>query len=1062
VIDFVLNIHQSNRLEALAEQLAVMTRAKPLASPFSPEVIIVQSRGVARWLALQLASHNGVCANVRFPFPIGFAWEVYQTLGDLPQASPFESGVMAWRIMQLLPRLEPLTEFAPVQSYIDGDPLRRYDLARRLAEMFEQYLVYRPDWITQWEAGKEEHWQARLWQQLAKASGAPHRVMLHRRFLQRVCFDMLAAGGIPERISVFGAPALPPVLLDLFAALASHIEVHVFVSNPCLEYWGDIAAAREVARSKLTQRPDAAFLDTGNPLLASLGKQGRDFIDLVQNYPAHEHEKFIDPGEASLLCAIQSDILRLRERGATVDVLEVAADDRSVQVHSCHSAMREVEVLHDQLLALFERHPGLQPSDIVVMTPDIESYAPYIEAVFATAEPRIAFSISDRSSEHESTLTAAFMALLELPGSRYDANRVLAILDEPAAQQRFGLWEDDLDTVHRWVRDAQIRWGIDAAHRASLALPATAEHTWRFGLDRLLLGYALPGGNERLFGDILPYDEVEGGLGQVLGRFLSFAEAAMELNTLLAPSRTMAQWAQVLRTTLARFFDPDDAREAELEALSTAINTLEADAFAGGFSAAVPLAVVRTALREHLEIAGRAFLSGGVTFCAMIPMRSLPFEVVCLIGMNDGAFPRMRRPHGFDLMAADFRKGDRSRRDDDRYLFLESLLSARRCFYLSYTGQHIRDNSVIPPSVLVSELLDYVAQGFHAAGGADIRDQLITQHPLQAFSRRYFDGSSKLFSYSDALREAANRAGRGGAASQPLIPDDLPEPEAEWRTVELESLIRFLRNPVRYLLQQRLKIRLEEAEEEVAAREPFTADPLQSYELKQRLLALRLRAEPVQDALAVARASGLLPHARVGEALFERASDAVDGFAAKVLEAQPKEMLDPIGVDLALGEMRMRGTLSGVSKAGLLGYRLARFRAKDLLNAWVRHLVLNVVAPEPVARVTRWIGQDDVVTFAPVDDARAILMRLLELYWTGLRRPLHFFPDSAQAYVEKNRSLDAAHSKWDISDFGRGEAADSYYRLAFRGFDPLDTEFEEVAMAVFGPIQAAMQRESAA
>jgi exodeoxyribonuclease V gamma subunit len=1055
----VLNIHQSNRLEALAEQLAAVTRA-PLASPFSPEVVIVQSRGVARWLTLQLAGHNGVCANVRFPFPIGFAWELYRTLGELPQASPFEPDVMTWRVLQTLPGMEPLPEFAPVHAYIRGDQLRRYDLARRIAETFEQYLIYRPDWIAEWEAGRGGHWQAWLWQRVAEASGAPHRVALHQRFLQRLDAGVLVRAGIPERISVFGAPALSPVVLDLLAALASHIEVHLFLSNPCREYWGDIAAAGEIARRKLAQRADAAFLESGNTLLASLGKQGRDFIDLLQNYPAQENEKFIEPGEASLLAAIQSDLLDLRERGTTTAATEVSPNDCSVQVHSCHSAMREVEVLHDQLLALFERHRGLQPSDIVVMTPDIESYAPYVEAVFATAEPRIAFNISDRSAERESTLAAAFMALLDLPGSRYDANQVLAILDEPAVQRRFGLVEEDLDTIHRWVREAQIRWGIDAAHRAGLGLPGTAEHTWRFGLDRLLLGYALPGGNERLFADILPYDEVEGGLGQVLGRFHSFAQAAIGLHALAGESRTMTQWAHVLRTALAQFFDPEETHDDELEAVRSAIASLEADARAGGFGGALPLEVVKSALRARLEVPGRAFLSGGVTFCAMVPMRSLPFDVVCLIGMNDGAFPRVRRPYGFDLMATDFRKGDRSRRDDDRYLFLESLLSARRYFYISYTGQHIRDNSVIPPSVLVSELLDYIAQGFRGPAGTDIRNHIVMHHPLQAFSPRYFDGSGKLFSYSGTLCQAAHLAGKGSTSSEPLIPEPLPEPEPEWRTIELEALIRFFGSPARYLVRQRLGIRLEVADEDVDGREPFTSDPLESYELKQRLLALRMRGEPVRNGLPAARGSGLLPHAQVGAIVFEQTGDEVEAFAGKLLEALSEKTLGPIGVDLAVGALRLRGALTGVSRAGLLGYRLAKCQPKDLFDAWIRHLVLNTLAPPGVAPVTRWILQDRVVNFVPVPDALTILEQLMELYWTGLQRPLHFFPRSAQAYLEKNPSLDAARKAWVSHQYG--ESDDPYYRLIFRGCDPLDAEFEKLSLAVFGPMQAAMQDGRAA
>lgn len=1054
----MLNIHNSNRLEALAEQLAAITRA-PLASALSAELIVVQSHGVARWLALQIARHNGVCANVRFPFPAGYAWTLYRALGDLPAASPFEKEAMAWRIMQVLPAMEALTDFAPVQAYVGSETFRRYELARRVAETFEQYQIYRPDWLEQWEAGRAPHWQAQLWKRVVEHAGAPHRAALHRRLLTCLDTAVLARAGVPARVSVFGAPALPPMLLELFAALGAHIDVHLFILNPCREYWGDIAAASEIARKTLAQRSAAAYLETGNGLLASLGKQGRDFIDLLQNHPSQEHDHYLEPGDTHLLAALQSDVLNLQERRTAGGIVEIAADDRSVQVHACHSAMREAEVLHDQLLALFERHSELQPSDIVVMTPDIETHAPYIEAVFSTTEPHIPFTISDRSAERESPIAATFMALLELPGSRYEASRVLEILDEPAVQRRFALATGDIDIIHRWVHESGIRWGIDALHRAGFDLPATAEHTWRFGLDRLLLGYALPGGNERLFADILPYDEVEGTLGQVLGRFVSFADAAIALNDLSA-SRTVPQWTHLLRSILAQFYAPDENREEEMDALRTAIGALESEAAAGGFDGAIPLDVVKGALRSRLQIPARAFLSGGVTFCAMVPMRSLPFEAVCLIGMNDTAFPRTRRPYGFDLLATDFRKGDRSRREDDRYLFLESLLSARRCFYVSYTGQHIRDNSVIPPSVLVSELLDYLAQNFRGPAGADIRHHVLTSHPLQPFSARYFDGNGKLFSYSAALCQAARLAGRGDASPEPFVPQALPEPDPEWRTIELESLIRFFRNPARYFVRERLGIRLEAADEQLDGREPLTSESLELYALKQRLLAVRMRGEPVASALAAARGSALLPHAQVGATVFDQTGAEVERFAEKLLAVLPKKTPAPISFDLALGGMRLRGVLSGVSAEGLLGYRLAKCQPKDLLAAWIRHLVLNTAAPLGIVPVTRWFLQDKAVRFEPVPDAPAILEKLTDLYWTGLQRPLHLFPQSAQTYVDKN-SIDAARRAWAMSDHNRGESADAYYRLTLRGCDPLDHEFEALARAVFGPLKAAMKEERA-
>jgi exodeoxyribonuclease V gamma subunit len=1055
----MLTIHYSNRLEKLAEDFATLTRV-PLASPFSPEMVVVQSHGVARWLSLRVADHCGVCANVDFNFPNAFAWILYRrVLGGVPENSPFDPAILVWRILRRLPDLETKQAFPVVREYVGEDPLRRYELAVRVAALFDQYLLYRPDWMPRWEAGKETHWQAILWRELAR-SEAPHRAQLHAKLLEQLTHaegDPEALRQLPERVSFFGAPALPPSLLEMFQALGHHADVHLFLQNPCREYWGDIRTPGAIARHALEDPNGAALLDVGNGLLASLGKQGRDFFDLLNGIGgAREAENFVEPGERTLLAAIQSDILDLQDRAPP---LAIAADDCSVQVHACHSAMREVEVLHDQLLALFSAEPHLEPADIVVMAPDIETYAPYIEAVFGTADLRIPFSVSDRSAQHESTVAATFLALLDLAGSRYEASRVLGLLDEPAVRRRFSLTEADLDTAAHWTREAGIRWGIDGAHRARLGLPATREHTWRFGLDRLLLGYALPARGERLFANVLSYDDIEGSSGEILGRFASFAEAAMAVDTTLAHPRALAQWAGVLHTMLDAFFDPPDERLHELEAVRDAIDALAADARRADFGAAVPLAVMKTALRERLEVAGRAFLSGGVTFCAMVPMRSLPFEVVCMIGMNDGAFPRIQRPVGFDLMADAFRKGDRSRRDDDRYLFLESLLCARSCVYMSHVGRNIRDDSIIPPSVLVSELLDYIAAHFTAEDGAPLRDQLVTVHPLQAFSARYFTGAERrLFSYSKSAREAALIAGKGERQPQPFIRSKLPPADVESRTVDVESLIRFFRNPVKYLLTERLHVRLETAAEEIEGREPFELDGLTAYGIKQRLLERRLRGETA-GALDVERARGMLPHGRIGEVGFERQRSSVEAFFAAV-EARLPSRVESVELSIDLPNARVTGVLGNVSPAGLIAYRPADVRANDRIAAWIRHLALNVAAPPGVEKTSCCIGQDRILTFASVADAAAILEKLVDLYFTGLERPLHFFPRTACVYAERGAIDGEVKKEWEGSYNTTGECEDAYYRIAFRGIDdPLDAAFERNARAVFDPLGAAMTED---
>jgi exodeoxyribonuclease V gamma subunit len=1061
-------LHRGSRLEDLAEGFAKISTI-PLSSPLAPEIVLVQSNGMARWLSLRLADHHRICSNVRFPFPAAYSWELFRLLQpELPERSSFNPAVLTWRIFALLPQLLSDPVYQELAAYLqNGDALTRFELARRLADVFDQYLVYRPEWILEWEAGEGEHWQAALWRRLVDA-GTGHRAELLLRAI-RGLEKAPPAGVLPERLSLFGIASLPQSQLALFQTLARHIDVHVFLLDPSEAYWGEIRSQKEIARRAGEQDSQALYLETGNKLLASLGRQGRDFMDLLLECDPRQYEYFGDAEPGCLLEALQADIRRL-ENPDPAARRPLAADDCSLQIHSCHSRMREVEVLHDQLLGLLEEHPALGPADIVVMAPDIEAYAPFIEAVFANA-PRIPFAIADLSLRREQPVVRCLLALLGLRDARFEADAVAALLEVPALQAKFGFTEAQLPRLLEWIRQTGIRWGIDAEHRAGLGLPAVADHSWRLGLERMLLGYAMPAREQRLFAGILPFDEVEGSGAELAGRLLMFTDALFELPALLAEARTPAQWRQRLNALIESFFAPtDDGEEAALGRVRQLLDELAAAAEAAGITEPLPLEVIAAQLRRCLEAGEGAggFLSGGVTFCAMVPMRSIPFQVVCLLGMNDGEFPRQQRPLGFDLMARQPRRGDRSRRFEDRYLFLEALLSARRCFYLSYVGQDMRDNAQLPPSVVVDELLDCIDAGWQATAAADVRKQLITRHRLQPFSPSYFasgaptgDHALRLFSYAAHLCEAGALAGRGRRQPASIFAGALPEPEPQWREIELSRLIEFWSCPAEFLLRQRLGLNLGEGEGPLEGCEPFALDGLQQWQLNQDLLALGLSDAPT-DPEALARAAGRLPHGVVGQQVLAGRWAEAQAFATELQTQLPDVPLEPQPFTLQLESFRLVGVLGQLDERGRYDYRFGSDRSKDLLRVWINHLVLNLVAPAGVPVHSRWISKKSRLGLGPVAEAERHLQTLLEYYWLGLRQPLPFFPraslDCAAALAKGKDGPAAARRGWEGNGFETGECEQVYLKLAFEGGDPLaEPLFLELVQAVWVPLLAALE-----
>jgi exodeoxyribonuclease V gamma subunit len=1095
-----LRLHTSNRLESLVAALSEVTRV-PLSSPFRKETIVVQSQGMARWLKHEMACLNGICAHGAFPFPKAFVQETCRALlPELPRESPLDPEPLTWRVLKSLRGLKNSPAFAPLQRYLVGDASGRKEvqIAGKLAHLFDQYFIFRPPWMEAWSRGAGDHWQAELWRTVANGTQATQPALLATEFSARFRAATVLPETLPERVSIFGISALPPFYLEFFSLLGERMPVHLFLLQPSEKYWGDITSAREDERLLRQSKLDDAtafqlHLETGNRLLASLGYLGRDFLKLVLEAGDWIHlERFEPVEETSLLRCIQSDILNLRDRGREdAPRRMLPAGDDSIQIHSCHSPLREMEVLYDGMLDWFQCDPHLAPRDIVVMMPDIDTYAPFVQAVFGSPEDeakRIPFSLADRGARRESHLVETFLHILQLPQTRLGASMVLAPLETAAVRDRFQIAERDLRLIRRWIEETNIRWGSDGEYRAELGLPALDGNTWRDGLDRLVLGYAMNAGGEQLFASRLPYPDIEGDTANVLGRFAEYLESILSsVADLKSAHRSLKDWAAALRGLLDRFFLTEDDSEREAQAIRAALRELERQQELSGFDEVIALPVLLERLLPRLEEDHFAsgFLTGGVTFCGLKPMRSIPFKVICLVGMNDSAFPRPASHLSFDLMAKEPRLGDRSTREDDRYLFLETLLSARERLYLSYVGQSIRDNAEAPPSGLVSELLDYVEQGFEleprtparrereqtgseraesefGVPDESIRAQRITRHRLQAFSEDYFKPGHRLFSYSAAnCRASIIAAGPRNGDAASFFQEPISEPEAEFRNITLDDLAEFFVNPARFFLSHRLNVRLRDDHSELLEREPFVLDTLETYQLRQDLVARHISGGTA-DALSILKAGGQLPLGTPGEAVFQENNRLAEEFSRRVRQEIGGGFFDTVPFDCTIGGFRIYGHIDGLTARGLVRYRCAGLKAKDLLRAWVLHLAANILQPGTAARL---IDIEKAFLLRPCVDARVVLEKLLQHYRNGLRAPLRFFPESALLFAEKARKargprgvrpFSAARMKWEGNRSSqsdpRGERDDPCFKLCFREPDPLNEEFGRLACAVYDPI----------
>jgi exodeoxyribonuclease V gamma subunit len=701
-------------------------------------------------------SDDGVCANVVFPWPSTLLDEAVQSASAehadaVERWAPQRSVWPLLEVMDACVSTEPWCR--PLAQHLGSggkDKGRRYAVASSLARLFDDYGQSRPPMLRAWAAGRDERgdgtpleddlrWQGELWRRLRDRLGASSPAEL----LDDACARLRAEpelSALPPRVSVFGASRLSPARLLVLSALGEHRDVHLWLQHASPALWEAVKSSSHIVR----RRDDRSRSALTNPLLASLS---RDVLEL-QQLLAHTAPHLADvrhpspPFPDSLLGRLKHDLAddRVPESPTPLDPA-----DRTVQVHACHGRTRQVEVLREVIVGLLASDHSLEPRDVLVMCPDVETFAPIIAATFAlgaeddAAHPaaRLRVRLADRALRQTNSLLAVLAQVLELGTARITASQVLDLASTPAVRQRFGFDDDQIDRLRSWVVGAGVRWGLDLDHRSTWQLGDIEQGTWRDGLDRLLLGVAMEGGLD-IFCDVVPLDDVDSGDIELAGRLAELVDRLAAVQELMSGRHTAEEWtagleAAVLGLSAAA---PNTAWQ-EIQLRGELADLADA---AAGSQALLCLADVQALLDGVLS--GRptraSFRTGTLTVCTLVPMRSVPHRVVCLLGLDDGVFPRNSTRDGDDVLARDPWIGERDPRSEDRQLLLDAIGAAEEHLVITYSGADERTGASIPPAVPLGELLDALDRTASATGGSRVRDIVTTRHPLQPFDPRNF------------------------------------------------------------------------------------------------------------------------------------------------------------------------------------------------------------------------------------------------------------------------------------------------------------------------------------
>ncbi len=1115
----MLQLYPSNKTEALAYLIAEIIERQPLTNIFAEEIILIQSQGMGTWLQQEMSSHSGISALVKCQMPASFIWKLAESLMPEDLHIPiFEKANARWEIFRRLPDKLDDANYLSLKNYLHGQQAQStsstpdeqavtqqktlFELSSVIADVFDAYQNYRPDWLELWESGRTildssqsslaelEAWQSDLWCSLYPE--IPQDQRQHRSKLFSKLINVLKHPSdevkqkLPERIFIFGLSALPPQWLPVMSALSKHVDIHFMVHNPCEYYWGDVLNPTQQLRLEKALVDKGVSLETaaetfleGNPLLASWGKLGRDYISLltdshdVEEAPTSFYDDSLQTNEtqATALSCIQYDILKLQRSQTALSI-----KDDSLRFASCHSHLREVEALHDYLLSLLNSHPEIKPKDIIVMMPDVQDFASLIDAVFSRPAydkfgqaQYLPYGISDQQLSLDQPLLDSLSSLLNLSRSRITGPEVLDLLEIPAIRSRFDISESEMEDIKAWIHHLNIRWGLSESHRDHILQTAGSGegNTWLSAAQRLLAGYIF--GQETIYqkydSQCLAFPQRSPERQVLTGKLLHFLDVITSSIHLQSKQFTLQAWLSELTRLWQAWLDFEQVSEDIQSLLHRFESDIQKEILHTGFDQPVSFSVISSVLQTQIENqrVSQRFLAGRINFCTLMPMRSIPFKVVCMLGLNEGAYPRPIQGQSFDLLTRmPARIGDRSRREDDRYLFLEAICSARSHLYISYCGRDIQDNSERYPSILVSELQSYCVETFKLdecefEENETILNYFLLEHYLQPFHTDYYHANAQsvpadsrkqislsktfatewlaLLNPKEGVEQQDLEAKKSLSEDEEQFDFFVQSPNSTDIEIDFDRLLNCISHPLRYYYQTTLQVNLNEFVEEISVSEPFAIQGLSAYELKKDM---------AQNWFADHQSDELSPELKLYWQLAGKLPRApLDEFYINNIQSSLKPMYDYIrhevsdnsrynDVEVSVGKYRISGSLLSQGNQ-LVELALSKNSASVFFGFWLKHIIWSLFCLEhktgnSLAQESRLIGpeQEIILPALSLEQARDYALECCELFESASVRPYVFFSKASYSLLFESESK--AKNAFEGNQNYPGENQDAYWQ----------------------------------
>jgi len=955
-------IYRSNNLEHLCSKLAAKTGTNDL-SPFAQEIIVTQSAGMTAWVKTELAKRNGIIANISFMNQDSLMNELMGFLTGNKQENARDR--IRLQVYGLLGSEGFRETFPAVASYYQNDDLRRIQLSDKISDLFDQYQLYRPEMIKLWDkellagdSDSDENWQQWLWK---KTETISRKDMSDRMISEMKVRKKELASKYP-RISLFGITVFTKFHLDFFRELADCTSLDIYLCLP------------------------SDLQGVNNDLLESFGSKARE-LKLLVSGTFDVQEPF-----EKVFCRKDTSLAKLQE-----NILEDAAisqypEDGSILINSCHTPGREVECLYNYLLDLFEKDKNLKPGDILVMTPDIDKYAPFIKAVFKNAPVRFPFKVSGAAKNKEDSIAAALEMIVKFTEEDFTSEKVISLLENKRIRASYSI--NDTDYLRSVVKNANIRFGYRNNESDD-----TRYVSWEYGLEKILLGYAMLTDREFPAKDgtmLFPYRDSEASESHDLLRLKAFVEKLRWIISEKEKPRNLYDWKSFLLDVTETMIWHDDFDREERADLSSVYRSLS---YINNIDCLeeVPFKVFLNELDSKLfgETRELQLNTGDITVADPTPVRGIPFKIICILGLDNEVFPSGNNYMDFDLLGENYREGDRNKKETDKYLFLDTLLAAREKIWISYTGRSIKNNNEIPPSIVIDILTDHLGI-----------NNIIIKQPLHGFSSVYQKDDPRMFSY--LYNETETDFGTG------------VNENAGNHDLTVYGFLSFFEHPAKWYFRNILGISYEEEEVTLPENELFTIDHLQRWILKNELVKSE---DDLPSFMYKAMKRGVLPLKNSGKVTLDELEEEIHELKEKYREIVASRPESNIFIDLMIKGYSVRGCIDSVYEDEFIAWSFTD-SSKHWITAWLKTLLLSASGRINRAVFIDKYGYKKRIDVPNENDSKTRLDQIMSWLERGSGNPLKF----SIRVAEKAMNGDASPEK-TMSSFRKEALGEPYIKV---------------------------------